>query len=800
MSAICWGPRCRVQLVVPASTKMSSADHKNFDVPTKVANRKFKSVNHLLQEIVTIRDMYSHSNDRLSSAHQELMTAVFQFHPEAKRKLKGMQFIKVGPNTKSNRPNDSSFYIMTSEEDGDDISYMKCLRRLSELAVQEAPGEHVVPLAAVTSKYEGLAVQIGEADLLVETDTPAVFGVHVELNRKLLSVRTKSRMYGPWILNHSSGVRLLVVVDTARDRVTISWKAPFQVLHASPVSQKVQGEAPSLAVCLDVLARRAGLEGAFAASAEEELELAAGQVLVKTFSASTQLACSRAGAAAQIQSLHSLAKHQAYDFLRAELCNSQARLQEAIGEGEIARSVLDKLRDELDVLRRRIFPPQATEVEQNVQDTAGTGPSADWNLGSNVDASEHGAGDASIKALSLRLREHLPEPAATMLRNSLSLMSSELYSGPSRALWELVQNADDCKFTEAPHMKIVEDPNYLWLEYNEAGFTLQDVEALCSLGISMKGPGQTGHKGVGFKASFVLSSCPHVISNPYRLLSRDRQHFRVSLQLQLCSLSDALTCLCLRFFFSDEADCILPHVTPQVLPADASFPRELPSNGTAIYLPLRKPVPNLLREVASALANPCTDQTHIADREPGERTEVPSTLLFLRKLQSLSLYSAGGHAHTYEWKGLDEGLVEVMEHSDKPQKHEYFVARGLNRSIAIAFPLSGSTFDASPISTTLPLCTLPGLKTPLDAPFELTANREALLEGSAKNASLRDALAQLWLEAVEGAIEGSTLAARAWSLQPGPELAQLTFWSPFLHRVRSGLQEMCLVPVLAGRS
>ena len=156
---------------------MSSVDHKNFDVPARVAGRDFKSVNHLLQEIVEIRSLYNTSDGsgRLSPDHEKLMKAVFSYHPDAERKLQGMQFIKVGPNSRSHKPDDSCFCIMTSAEDGDDISYMKCLRRLSELAVQEAPGEHVVPIAAVTSKYEGVCVQIGTFDVLVEPGSPRGF-------------------------------------------------------------------------------------------------------------------------------------------------------------------------------------------------------------------------------------------------------------------------------------------------------------------------------------------------------------------------------------------------------------------------------------------------------------------------------------------------------------------------------------------------------------------------------------------------------------------------------------------------
>ncbi|CAE7618159.1 NOV [Symbiodinium necroappetens] len=671
------------------------------------------------------------------------MKAVFSYHPDAERKLQGMQFIKVGPNSRSHKPDDSCFYIMTSAEDGDDISYMKCLRRLSELAVQEAPGEHVVPIAAVTSKYEGVCVQIGTFDVLVEPGSPEAFGVHVELSRKLLSVHTKARIYGPWVLEHGSDTRLMIVADMAQDEVAISWKAPFGIRTHNKL-QKDGGlahVAPSLRACLDALADRAGVPGAFAASSEEEMQLAAGQILNKVLAASTQLARSKAGASAQICSLDAVAKHQSYELLQEQFRNSQATLQDALHDRNMARSALEKLQDELATLRRSIFPPQDARTEGTGRDpqVAGSGERSHDGRLQSYDA----GGDASIEALSQELREHLPQPAATMLRNSLRLMSSELYSGPSRALWELLQNADDCTYQGTPHLTIVEDPRYLWLEYNERGFTFQDVKALCSLGLSLKGPGQTGHKGVGFKASFVLSSRPHILSNPF------------------------------RFFFDDGADCILPHVTPHVVRQSTSFPREPPSAGTAVYLPLRKPVPDLLQEI------------------------VPSTLLFLRQLRSLSLETAG-RTCTYERRDGDEGSVEVVETAGTRQQHGYHIARGSNPSIAVAFPLNRSTADASWISTTLPLCALPGLKTPLDAPFDLTANREALLEGSVRNAALRDALAELWLKAVEEAQEGSALAARAWTLQPGPELVQLPFWSPFLHRVRSGLQEISLVPVRAG--
>lgn len=79
-------------------------------------------------------------------------------------------------------------------------------------------------------------------------------------------------------------------------------------------------------------------------------------------------------------------------------------------------------------------------------------------------------GDANGKeSIVHRLRTALPDHAASMLRNSLKLMSSEMYSGPCRAFWELLQNADDCRYQESPWIKVAYSSKFLWLEYNEVG-------------------------------------------------------------------------------------------------------------------------------------------------------------------------------------------------------------------------------------------------------------------------------------------------------------------------------------------
>lgn len=178
----------------------------------------------------------------------------------------------------------------------------------------------------------------------------------------------------------------------------------------------------------------------------------------------------------------------------------------------------------------------------------------------------------------------------------------------------------------------------------EVGFSFKDVEALCSLGASTKGLGQTGHKGVGFKASFVLSARPHVLSENYKFFFEERVWNECRRHLWSDERNESNFCPKLSWALDQENDCSLPQVaclhiqrvqrhpwdwqlllneilspsvfqifllevTPEVLPSGLTLPRKAPVKGTAMYLPLRRAFPSdLLGELH------------------------PSTLLFLRQL------------------------------------------------------------------------------------------------------------------------------------------------------------------------
>ena len=113
------------------------------------------------------------------------------------------------------------------------------------------------------------------------------------------------------------------------------------------------------------------------------------------------------------------------------------------------------------------------------------------------------------------------------LNGAIKTLSEDLYTKSSHFILELIQNAEDCKYSELPHVLFKlqnNDPTYtkdsngaLIIQYNEDGFLLENVEAICKVKGSTKNKSQgyIGEKGIGFKSVFNTTTCPYIISNGY---------------------------------------------------------------------------------------------------------------------------------------------------------------------------------------------------------------------------------------------------------------------------------------------
>ena len=105
--------------------------------------------------------------------------------------------------------------------------------------------------------------------------------------------------------------------------------------------------------------------------------------------------------------------------------------------------------------------------------------------------------------------------------DGIKRLLTDLYPDNAHFIYELLQNAEDARATE---VRFTLRGDSVEFEHNGARlFTLEDVDAITSIGFSKKREDQTsiGKFGVGFKAVFAYTETPEVLSGKYHFRIRD---------------------------------------------------------------------------------------------------------------------------------------------------------------------------------------------------------------------------------------------------------------------------------------
>lgn len=92
----------------------------------------------------------------------------------------------------------------------------------------------------------------------------------------------------------------------------------------------------------------------------------------------------------------------------------------------------------------------------------------------------------------------------------LRRLAKNIYTSNARFIFELLQNADDNQYTrpaEPPFVSFHLHKDRVVVEYNEDGFTKENLEAICNVDRSTKknSHGYIGEKGIGFKSVFMVA-------------------------------------------------------------------------------------------------------------------------------------------------------------------------------------------------------------------------------------------------------------------------------------------------------
>ncbi|XP_052783676.1 sacsin-like isoform X1 [Mya arenaria] len=222
------------------------------------------------------------------------------------------------------------------------------------------------------------------------------------------------------------------------------------------------------------------------------------------------------------------------------------------------------------------------------------------------------------------------------------------YPDGGQILKELIQNAEDAGAREVKILfdagstsrdAVDQEPEFTKFfqtpalcVYNDAVFTDQDWEGIKMIYSSIKeeDKSKVGRFGLGFKSVFHITDYPCIISGDQMLLiDPQKPPERVNARFEIPGLHDPWEGLDMNDFYKGLGG----HFG-----IDHSMINDGRYSGTLFWFPLRKR--------PSPLSENLYDERKILDLFDGLKSEAPSILIFLRSLESLSIYTATENDHS----------------------------------------------------------------------------------------------------------------------------------------------------------
>ena len=355
--------------------------------------------------------------------------------------------------------------------------------------------------------------------------------------------------------------------------------------------------------------------------------------------------------------------------------------------------------------------------------------------------------------------------AKASLAAAVDRLALDLYEMEGHFVFELVQNADDNRYSSesgsdlpAMSLSLHEDQkghHFFMSSNNEMGLRESDVSAMCDINASSKKGSCIGKKGIGWKSTFAVSDCPHVLSGSFTFC------FDVKGPLKK-----------------------MAYVTPtwlgtkdlQKLPLEVQDAHR--KGGTVIYLPL---------------SGGCTGVSEAFDL----LREHQVTLLFLRRLKRISMRYVDGRTVTIEEASCEDGshAVRVTDTAETSERlfryaiHQHELPDLKPEVMRLAFPLDVKDMPSMAMHVGLPVRAV-GFCFAVDAPFELVASRSDLHEGSPLNRLLCDAIPVAFRNFLTGdgdLVDGEAARYLGVDVLPGP------MWQHLRKELVNCLNDICCI-------
>ncbi|GAB1316396.1 hypothetical protein MFIFM68171_06606 [Madurella fahalii] len=378
--------------------------------------------------------------------------------------------------------------------------------------------------------------------------------------------------------------------------------------------------------------------------------------------------------------------------------------------------------------------------------------------------------------------------------HSIKRLAKDLYASGARFVFELLQNADDNKFSLARESGTVPFINFkvyshrIVIDYSEDGFSVEDLKAICDVRSSTKSGsyGYIGAKGIGFKSVFIAAWKVHIQSGPFSFYFEHKKGDRglgmiaPIWQDPIEELESPLTRMTLHLHDQGSQD-ELEHLRAMII-------EQLDDVRPTCLLFLRK-----LRRIRVTFFDE-QGQPERA-RELGHSDVVGRSVV----LETVLTDGAGNETRENRYYHVTRYTAKSLAPSQNRDVQNTGTTSEVSPTaeVVLAFPL---TADRQPLIERQELFAfLPvkesGFKFLIHPDFDTAGNREDISTTSRRNIALRDAIAITFVQAVLEFCEHGDLCYTWSKFLP---LSNVTdkFWSKLSNRIKSHFD---VHPVLRSR-
>ena len=259
----------------------------------------------------------------------------------------------------------------------------------------------------------------------------------------------------------------------------------------------------------------------------------------------------------------------------------------------------------------------------------------------------------------------------------------ELSTDPYNFIRELVQNADDCEYEDGviPEFKMLHNGKTITTEYNEKGFTKQNVRSITAIGESTKkklnnnNAKEIGEKGIGFKTVFAKATSVEIHSNQF--------HFKLSQNTP---------------------------TIPEILDVEAA------QFGTKMIFRLANNMPELSEDDIVALCFCLRKLKHI---------KINSKEIFIEDVDGKRIITVNNHKFAFD---KFTRTFEITDKNALAQRSDGGKNISSEQEITIYIPERNQSKVKYFLYSGLPTRVGIHVNLIIDAPFELTASRDNILE------------------------------------------------------------------------